>query len=360
MGEAFKRTMSELAVLLLCNGMTGSQLAESVAELKNSSKSCGTHRQREFWWQAYGKIVTCCSGREGEQYGFVTYRTNKVVKDGAAGEDDEIDAREGEVDFVPFTGKQKQMLAGSVEILGKKFKPPEEEGQAAKHWYSCYWGEEAQAALDDITSAEAAIYCTTDGIFVGTRLKRKKCKGGSTIKTVKEFEKFVSELLPGDPLQSINWRGANEPPRVNPYNLILAGSGWNSTVLDNKPEEIGFINTTSVDEIYNLFLLRRNEHLMSQADFLIDQMLTDAAKEKEAFPRIVAGAMKEAAAARKSSLIKKVFVHESKKQFVKGVREEGDVDMVLIEGDISGTKFGDYGGIVFEMHYRANLADYMY
>jgi len=350
--------MSNLAVLLLCNGMTGAQLAESIADLKNASKSCGTHRQREFWWQAYGKIVTCCSGREGEQYGFVTYRSSGAGG-GAAGEDEEEDTREGEVDFLPFTGKQKQMLAGSVEILGKKFKPLEEEGQAAKHWYSCYWGEEAQAALDDITSAEPAIYCTTDGVFVGTRLKRKKCRGGSTIKTVKEFEKFVAELEPGNPLASITWSGPNEPPRVTPYNLILAGPGWNSTVLEAMPPEIIHANTTSVDEIYDLFLLRRNTFLIGQAEMLIDQMLTDVAK-KVPLPIVVAGGMKDAAAARKSSLMKKVYVHEGKKQFVKIVREEGDVEMVVIEGDISGTKFADYGGIVFEMFYRANLEDFMY
>merc|ERR1712166_1623376 len=92
--------MSNLAVLLLCNGMTGAQLAESIADLKNASKSCGTHRQREFWWQAYGKIVTCCSGREGEQYGFVTYRSSGAGG-GAAGEDEEEDTRGGEAISCP-------------------------------------------------------------------------------------------------------------------------------------------------------------------------------------------------------------------------------------------------------------------
>lgn len=347
--------MSELAVLLLCNGMTCAELGDSVAELKSASKNCGTHKQREFWWEAYGKIMTCVSGREGELYGFVTYTTGE----GAPGEGEHEDTREGSVEFIPFTGKQKQMLAGSVEILGKKFKPMEEEGKPTKHWYSCYWGQEAQAALDDITSAEPVIYCTVDGVFVGTRLKRKKCKGGSTVKTARELEKFISELEPGNPLQSIQWRGSNEPPRVNDYNLMLAGPGWNSTVQEALPPTVVYVNTTSTDEIYDLFLQRKNEYNISEAEKLIDQMLTDVQKgEKNAL--IVAGGMKEAGAARKNCLMKKVYVHESKKLFVKNVREDNEVDMVVVLGNIEGTRFGDYGGVVFEMFYRANLEDFMF
>ena len=35
--------------------------------------------------------------------------------------------------------------------------------------------------------------------------------------------------------------------------------------------------------------------------------------------------------------------------------EGGDVEMIVIKGDIEGTLFGDHGGIVFEMFYRADL-----
>eukprot|EP00658_Telonema_sp_P-2_P042873 TRINITY_DN30840_c0_g1_i1.p1 TRINITY_DN30840_c0_g1~~TRINITY_DN30840_c0_g1_i1.p1 ORF type:complete len:298 (+),score=92.61 TRINITY_DN30840_c0_g1_i1:124-1017(+) len=259
-----------------------------------------------------------------------------------------------------FTGKQKQMLAGSVEILGKKFKPAEDEGKPTRHWYSCYWGEEAQAALDDIVHGEPVIYCTVDGVFVGTRLKRKKCKGGSTIKTARELDKFLSELEPNNPLQSIKWRGSAEPPEVNAYNLVLSGPGWNGTVLDSLPETVGYVNTTSTDEIYDFFLDRRNGYNMLQADIMIDQMLTDVQKgEKTAL--VVAGGMKEAGVARKNCLMKKVFIHESKSNFIQNARADGgDLEMVVIRGDVAGTKFGDYGGVVFEMFYRANLDDFMY
>eukprot|EP00656_Telonema_subtile_P058393 TRINITY_DN9878_c0_g1_i2.p1 TRINITY_DN9878_c0_g1~~TRINITY_DN9878_c0_g1_i2.p1 ORF type:complete len:128 (+),score=55.51 TRINITY_DN9878_c0_g1_i2:99-482(+) len=120
-----------------------------------------------------------------------------------------------------------------------------------------------------------------------------------------------------------------------------------------------YVNTTSTDEIYDLFLARKNEFNIAEAEKLIDQMLTDVQKgEKNAL--IVAGGMKEAAAARKNCLMKKVYVHESKKLFVKNVKEDNEVEMVVILGSIEETRFGDFGGVVFEMFYRANLEDFMF
>eukprot|EP00658_Telonema_sp_P-2_P067598 TRINITY_DN56514_c0_g1_i3.p1 TRINITY_DN56514_c0_g1~~TRINITY_DN56514_c0_g1_i3.p1 ORF type:complete len:123 (-),score=23.10 TRINITY_DN56514_c0_g1_i3:26-394(-) len=81
--------MAELAVLLLCNGMSGTELSESLSELKSASKNCGTHKQREFWWEAYGKIVAHANSQDGELYGFVTFRTPA----GAPGEG--VDPRDG-------------------------------------------------------------------------------------------------------------------------------------------------------------------------------------------------------------------------------------------------------------------------
>jgi hypothetical protein len=62
-----------------------------------------------------------------------------------------------------------------MDIIGKKFKPVDD--PTAKEWFSCYFDEDAQAALNDITSAEPCIYISADGIFTATRLKRRLCKG---------------------------------------------------------------------------------------------------------------------------------------------------------------------------------------
>jgi len=246
--------------------------------------------------------------------------------------------------------------SGCLEILGKKFKPPED--PSAKEWFSCYFDEGAQAALDDITRAEPAIYITSDGVFVGTRLKRKLCRGGTSIKTFKDLEKLISELEPDKPIQSVAWTG-HHPPAVNAYNLMLAGPGWNSSILGALPDTIGYSESASPDDVYALFLQRQNNHLLQLAERMIDQHVTDVNKG-EAVSIIYTASMKHAAAARTNSLMKSVFVHESKKKFVKGVREDGDVEMSVIKGDIAGTKFGDFGGIVFELFYRADLDMYVY
>lgn len=283
------------------------------------------------------------------------------------------------VEFESFTGRQKQMLSGSVELLGKKFKPLEETGKSLKQWFSVYTDEQASLAYEDITAGEPVIYCTADGVFIGTRYKRKKVRGGSVVKTAKEFDAFVEGLKPNDPLQSIEWRGkGNNPVSCNEYNLILAGAGWNAAIVDALPPCIAYLNTTSTDEIYDCFLSRRNDHHVSlfvlvadsnqadvavvqvaEAEKLIDQMLVDVNKG-EALPLIVCASMKHAAAARKNSMMKKVFVSEKKKQFVENVKADGEVDMVVIQGDCEGTRFMDFGGIVFELFYRVNLEDFMY
>ena len=79
---------NDLVVLVLANGLTAPQLSESVAELKSASKSVGTHKRRgtshippphyldflnvksistawaEFYWKAYGDILTYLSGKD--------------------------------------------------------------------------------------------------------------------------------------------------------------------------------------------------------------------------------------------------------------------------------------------------------
>ena len=66
--------------------------------------------------------------------------------------------------------------------------------------------------------------------------------------------------------------------------------------------------------------------------------------------------MKEAAVARRNALMKRVYVHSSKTKFIEGAREDGGIEVSVVEGDIEGVKFDDYGGIVFEIHYRTDLA----
>jgi len=55
--------------------------------------------------------------------------------------------------------------------------------------------------------------------------------------------------------------------------------------------------------------------------------------------------------------MKKCYVHESKKAFIDRIREDGDaVEMHVISGDIEDSEFGKFGGIVFELFYRADLS----
>lgn len=335
-----------MQVLLLSNGMTAPSLNEALVELKKSSTAASTHKQREFYWDAYGRMISAISGRDDRLFGFLSYR--------GGGEE-----AEGRVAFDEFTGKQKQMLAstkpGALEILGKKFRPPDDPG--AKEWFSCWFGDEAQAALDDVTCGEPVIYISTESVFVGTRLKRKMVRGGPSVKTLKDMEKFISELEPEKPLQSVAWRG-NHPPNVNEYNVILAGP-WGGAIICSLPPTIGYVENLSPNDIYRCFRQRRNQHLVGEAEKLIDRMLADVQKG-ETKPLIEASSMKHAAAARENSLMKVVYVHESKGRFVDKIRHDGsEVEMHVIEGDIQGTKFGEYGGIVFELFYRTDLGMFM-
>ena len=55
----------------------------------------------------------------------------------------------------------------------------------------------------------------------------------------------------------------------------------------------------------------------------------------------------------------KAYVHASKKKFIDAIRADGgDVELHVIEGDVKGTRFLDFGGVVCEMFYRADLTVY--
>lgn len=74
---------------------------------------------------------------------------------------------------------------------------------------------------------------------------------------------------------------------------------------------------------------------------------------------IVSTGKKEAQAAFKNSLMKKVFVHESMDKFIHHAREAGGVEVVVITGKLEELgDFGKYGGLVFELFYRADLSTF--
>merc|ERR1711907_453933 len=108
-------------------------------------------------------------------------------------------------------------------------------------------------------------------------MKRKLCCGGSSIKTSKDLEAYVSTLEPDKPIQSVSWQ-KHDPPSINSYNLILAGK-WNSAIVSALPDSIGYVDSTSPNEIYSYFLHRKNQHLLKEAERMIDQMLADVAKD---------------------------------------------------------------------------------
>mmetsp|Transcript_47958 Transcript_47958/g.74909 ORF Transcript_47958/g.74909 Transcript_47958/m.74909 type:complete len:148 (+) Transcript_47958:106-549(+) len=142
----------------------------------------------------------------------------------------------------------------------------------------------------------------------------------------------------------------NEPPAVNGYNIFLVGP---SSLGPSLPSTIGHVGSTSTADIYDYFLQRRTKFLIGEAEKLIGQMLADVAKEQT--PLISTG-KKEASIAVKNSLMKRVFVHDSMKKFIDYVRADGSVELIVITGPIEDTQFGQYGGLVFELFYRADLS----
>lgn len=179
----------------------------------------------------------------------------------------------------------------------------------------------------------------------------------SALKTVKEIEKLMGELSPNKPLKSVAFHGSDPPaikwvtpatslrraslacaralksshtphfatapsnrrvtlvalpfdlfcqlsgvarrshlasaphPR-SAYNFIVAGQ---LNVGDQLPANVGHINSTSANDIYDYFLERRNTNLVAEAEKLIAQMLSDVGKG--AVPLISASSKKDAAVA---------------------------------------------------------------
>jgi len=331
-----------LVVLILCNGLAGTVVQEMLGDMKTMSKNVGTHKKRELYWQAYSKLASL-GGSFGESkvYGFLTYRL-------AEGDDD---AENGKAAFIECTKRQRGLLT-SVEILGKKFK--QEDAESKNEWFACYVDGAAQEAMEDITNGEPVVYLSQDqdAVFVGTKLKRKKCRSAPTqpLKSMADFEAFKETLLPENPLVSISWTG-NDPVKLNGYNFILAGKFAKSITDD---PSVSHIATTSVDEIYEYFLKQRNEHFVIEAEKLIAVMLAEVNKNE---PNPICNVtVKLAGVARQNGLLKKVYVDSSKKKFIEAVLADGSgVEMFIIQNAPETSQFMTFGGIVFELHYRADL-----
>eukprot|EP00854_Cymbomonas_tetramitiformis_P002150 gene2150-2855_t len=327
-------TQGELLVLILSNGMPFGDLSAIIDGLKTSSKSIGSHKRRELYWQAYTDLSSKVAGMDGAANCFLMYR---LGSDG-----------EGEVELAELTKRQRGLVGGGCEVLGHKIKPADD--PTSKNWCLAFCEDEAPRALEDLMAGEPCIYLTAEGVYVATRYKRALCKGLSgPLKTLKDVEKVVSELAPEKPLKSVSFL-ANDPPARNSYNVFLAGP---SNLGPDLPPMIGHVATTSTSEIYDYFCHRRNSYLIAEAGKLIAQLQTDVAKNQT--PIISAGSTKEATIAYKNALMKRVYVHESMKKFVDRVRSDGQVEIFVIAGDVTDSDFGRFGSLVFELFYRVDL-----
>ena len=335
-----RRANMELLVLVLNAGMASADHAATLDKLKEQSKSIGAHKKRQLFWDAYTKMASKANNLADGTFCFFKYSAD-TSKDDA----------EGDVEVVELTKRQKGMVSGGgVDVLGPKFKPPEDPSSKTVAYV---WMEDAaQTAWDDLMHGEPCIYITPDAVWVGTRHKRAMCKAvGSPLKSVKDVEKLIAELKPDAPLRSVSFHG-NEPPGVNAYNTFLAGS----FKLDGPlPPTIGVVNTTSTNEMYDYFARRKNTSNVDDANRLIATMLADVGKGLT--PLICASSTKEASVAYKSALMKKIYLHESMKKFIAKAKEDGQVEVCVIEGDDESKMgaFAQYGKLVFEMFYRCDL-----
>ncbi len=332
-------TASGLMMLVLCNGLAADDLVSVLESLRADSKKASSHKRRELYWEGYGAMVNCLSSVEGKAYCFLKY----TVFEG-----------EGTAEYVELTKRQKGLVTGGCDILARKNRPDSDEKKSVAGGgpWAASWGEdEAKSAYEDICTAEPVIYLSNDGVYVSTKHKRVQCKSysSSPLKSLKDIEKAVSEIAPT--LRSISFSG-NDVPSILPYNVIV--SDVSSAVAATLPSTIGFVNSTSTTEIYEGFIQRRSDHFLAEAEKMIASMLTDVAKSL--VPLVCCASMKDAGIARKNSLMKKVYVHESKTKFIEGIKADGDVELHVISGEPDDSKvFYQYGGIVFELFYRTDL-----
>mmetsp|Transcript_28611 Transcript_28611/g.85483 ORF Transcript_28611/g.85483 Transcript_28611/m.85483 type:complete len:341 (+) Transcript_28611:134-1156(+) len=337
---AFEPAGGKLIMLIVSNGMDAGKLAALIDHQKSESKNAGAHKTRQLLWNAYGALGARLAGVEGGYAGFLKY---------AAGSGDD----DGDASLEPFTKRQAHALSqGGLELMGRKLRPLEEPD--SKQWMIAFCGADAQAAYDDITSAEACVTITSAACFVGTRLKRRHCKNVAGLKQPKDVEKFLEDVKPA--LQSVAWQGS-AAPQPNGYNTLLAGPGFAAPLLAALPDAVGHSPGGAPSEVYDAFLARRSGYYVAEAEKLLDAMEADMGKGGK-LPLVVA-TIKEASCARKNCLLKRAYVHESKSKFIDAVRADGgDVELFVVSGDIKDTRFQKFGGVVAEMFYRADLTVY--
>jgi hypothetical protein len=325
-----------IMLLILSSGLQCDELNTIIENLRQSSKNSSNHKRRELYWEGYTAISSAVPNVDGKVNSFFKY---SIIKG------------EGIVENIELTKRQKGLVGGGCDILGAKKHKMENEDGKSKGWASVWDEEDAANAWDDFMTAEPCIYLSGDGVYVTTKHKRIQCKSysSSPLKSLKDIEKAISEI--SVTLRSVSFAGS-EIPTILPYNLLLAGC--NSSVVATLPHSLGTISSTSSSDVYEAFINRRSNHLLTEADKMIAQMQTDLAKNL--VPIIYCASMKDASIARKNSLMKKVYVHESKIKFIEGVKVDGDVDIHIISGEADESRdFFKYGGIVFEIFYRTDL-----
>ena len=230
-----------LQLVVLSGGMSSAELAATLEELKNKSKSASTHKRRQLYWDAYGQMVSKTSCIEGQAFCFLTYKATP-------------DGENGKVELVELTKRQRGLIQ-QVDFLGHKLKPlvDGKPDPSAKSWAPAFAEEDAVTAWDDMHSGEPCICISADGVYVATRYKRVLCKGLSALpKTGKEVEALVAELAPDKPLRSISFVG-NEPPKVNGYNVLVCGASA-SKLEKELPPSIGTVGSAASAEVYDSHL----------------------------------------------------------------------------------------------------------
>lgn len=139
-----------------------SRFFQQLEKLKESSKSIGAHKRRQLYWDAYTKMISKANSLADGAFAFIKYSADLA--------DDSNP--QGEVEVVELTKRQKGLVSsGSVEVMGPKFKPPEDPSSKT-HCFA--WSEEgARAAWNDLMHGEPCVYVTPDSVYVG---KEHYCK----------------------------------------------------------------------------------------------------------------------------------------------------------------------------------------
>ena len=125
-------------MLALSAGMASADLAAAIDKLKESSKSIGSHKRRQLFWDAYVKMAAKANTLDDGAYAFLKYSA-----------DTSQDDPEGAVEVVELTKRQRGLVSGGgVDVMGPKFKPPEDP-QSKTHVFA--WSDAAaQVAWDDL------------------------------------------------------------------------------------------------------------------------------------------------------------------------------------------------------------------